>query len=208
LKESLNDEKYRVKIDTIFEDDTLKVGEVFAQGKNKLDIILCAHLCHPAMVNDDLTGVVVGIEIMRPLLARKNLRYNYCFLIFPEPIGSIAYLSHNEENIKKMYGGLFLEMLGLENPHALQLSFEGTTVLDQCFKFALKKNDPFGWTDKFLSVIQNDERHFNAPGGRFPMLSLSRVLPRPSKFNNFLNNANGIYECFQKKQGIISALLY
>jgi len=107
LKESLHDEKYRVKIDTIFEDGTFKVGEVFAQGKSKLDIILCAHLCHPAMVNDDLTGVVVGIEVMRTLLARKNLRYNYRFLIVPESIGSIAYLSHNEENIKKMHGGYF-----------------------------------------------------------------------------------------------------
>ena len=43
----------------------------------------------------------------------------------------------------------------------------------------MKENDPFGWTGKFLSVIQNDERHFNAPGVRVPMLSLSRVLPRP-----------------------------
>ena len=31
--------------------------------------MLVAHLCHPAMVNDDLTGVVVGLDAMRALLS-------------------------------------------------------------------------------------------------------------------------------------------
>ena len=44
----------------------------------------------------------------------------------------MAYLSHHEELIPKMIGGLFLEMLGLENPHALQLSFAGNTEVDRC----------------------------------------------------------------------------
>ena len=41
---------------------TLKVGEVVIPGESQ-QTASCwsAHLCHPAMVNDDLTGVVVGV---------------------------------------------------------------------------------------------------------------------------------------------------
>lgn len=179
LKDSLTDDRYRVVIKTSFSYGTLKVGEVLVAGESEETIVLCAHLDHPGMVNDDLTGVVVGIEVIRALLKRRNLRYTYRFLIVPETIGSVAHLSHNEELIPKMRGGLFLEMLGLENPHALQLSFYGITELDRCFDMVLKEHDSENWTGPFQTIIGNDERQFNSPGVRVPMLSLSRVL-RPS----------------------------
>jgi len=175
LKESLRDDRFRVVIRSTFSYGTLKVGEVIAPGKSSKTFVLCAHLCHPAMVNDDLSGVVVGLKVMQELLKRKNLRYSYRFLILPETIGSVAYLSHHEELIPKMTGGLFLEMLGLENPHALQLSFAGNTEMDRCLSQVLKECDPHGWTGVFRTVVGNDERQFNAPGVRVPMLSLSRV---------------------------------
>jgi aminopeptidase-like protein len=177
LRDSLNDEHYRVRIKTDFSYGTLKIGEVVAKGSTDECIVICSHLCHPAMVNDDLSGVIVGVEVMRELLKRRNLRYTYRYLILPETIGGVAYLSHNEELIPSMKGGLFLEMLGLENPHALQLSFTGNTEIDQCFRIAMKHHDYHGWTGEFRTVIGNDERQFNAPGVRVPMLSLSRVLP-------------------------------
>ncbi len=177
LRESLTDDRYRVVIRTDFSYGTLKIGEVVAPGRSSECIVLCAHLCHPAMVNDDLSGVIVGIKVMQELLQRSDQRYTYRYLILPETIGGVAYLSHHEELIPKMKGGLFLEMLGLDNPHGLQLSFAGNTELDQCFTLALKKHDFHGWTGPFRTVIGNDERQFNAPGVRVPMLSLSRVLP-------------------------------
>lgn len=177
LKDTLHDEKYKVVIKSDFSFGKMKVGEVIAPGKTDDCIVLCAHLCHPAMVNDDLSGVVVGIKVMQALLSRSNLRYTYRFLIVPETIGSVAYLSQNENLIPKMKGGLFLEMLGLNNPHALQLSFAGNTEVDLCFSLALKDHDPFGWTGAYRTIIGNDERQFNGPGVRVPMLSLSRVLP-------------------------------
>jgi aminopeptidase-like protein len=117
------------------------------------------------------------MKVMQELLRRADLRYSYRFLIVPETIGSVAYLSHNEELFPKMKGGLFLEMLGLEYPHALQLSFAGNTEPDLCFTAALSDTDPHGWTGAYRTVVGNDERQFNGPGVRVPMLSLSRVLP-------------------------------
>src|SRR5712691_6818006 len=176
LRDSLSDDRYRVVIRTSFSFGTLKVGEVVVPGRSDRSIVLCAHLCHPTMVNDDLTGVVVGIDVMRALLARPTPRYTYRFLIVPETIGSIAHLSQHPDLIPTMAGGLFLEMLGRDHPHALQLSYTGTTQVDACLTAMLRRYDPRGWTATFRTLMGNDERQFNAPGVRVPMLSLTRQL--------------------------------
>ena len=175
VKQSLTDDSYRVVIRSDFSRGALKVGEAVATGQSEECVVLCAHLCHPAMANDDLSGVVVGVEVMRRLMQRRSLRYTYRFLVVPETIGSVAYLSQNEGLIPTMKGGLFLEMLGLPHPHALQRSFDGGTEVDRCFALALRSRDPDAWTGAFREIIGNDERQFNAPGVRVPMLSLSRV---------------------------------
>jgi aminopeptidase-like protein len=180
LRDSLHDDEYRVVIKTDFSYSTLKVGEVVIPGQTDECIVLCSHLCHPHQANDDLSGVIVGIKVAQELLKRKNSRYTYRYLIVPETIGSIAYLSHNVALVPKIKGGMFLEMLGLDHPHALQLSFQGNTELDHCFTLAMKQRDYHAWTGPFRTVIGNDERQFNGPGVRIPFLSLSRVLPPSS----------------------------
>lgn len=175
---TLTDDSYRVRIDTEFSFGSVKVGEVVAHGDTEQCFVLCAHLCHPAQANDDLSGVVVGLAVMRDLLRRNNLHYTYRFLILPEMIGSAAYLSAHAALIPKMKGGLFLEMTGVDQPAVLQLSFAGDTPIDRLLTRALRDQDPEARAVPFGAAIGNDERQFNAPGVRVPMLSLSRVLPR------------------------------
>jgi aminopeptidase-like protein len=153
---------------------------VIVPGASDETIVLAAHLCHPGMAVDDLSGVAVGIDVMRALLrpAAAPRRYTYRLLILPETIGSLAWLSDHEDLIPRMKGGLFLEMLGLDNPHALQRSFVGDTVVDASFVAALQRHDPSGWIAPYRALPGNDERQFNAPGVRVPMLSLTRVLPK------------------------------
>jgi aminopeptidase-like protein len=177
LRETLNDEAYRVVIRTRFSPGTLKVGEVVIPGGSDDAIVLCAHLCHPHMVNDDLTGVVAGVDIMRTLLTRGNLRYTYRLVLLPETIGSAAYLSHSRNIIPSMKGGIFLEMLGTGHPHALQRSLAGNSTMDLVAEMVMRELDSEAWTGEFLSVILNDERMFNSQGVNVPMVSLSRVLP-------------------------------
>jgi aminopeptidase-like protein len=186
LRDALNDESYRVVICTTFEPGTLKVGEAIVPGESEETFVIVAHLCHPAMVNDDLSGVVVALDIARALggaagtaqaggRAGSPLHYTYRILILPETIGSVAYLSHHEGLIPKMVGGLFLEMLGNDSPHALQGSFQPGSQPDRCFNTVLRHLDPQGYNGAYRTIIDNDERQFNAPGVRVPMLSLSRV---------------------------------
>jgi aminopeptidase-like protein len=175
MRDSLKDQAYQVVIRTSFENGALKVGEIVMPGESDECFVLAAHLCHPAMVNDDLTGVVVGLEVMRALLAGSPRHYTYRFLILPETIGSVAYLSHNEALIPKMAGGLFLEMLGNDSPLALQGSFQPHSQPDRCLSTTLSALDPQSYQGAYRTIIDNDERQFNAPGVRVPMLSLSRV---------------------------------
>ncbi len=180
LRNSLDEEQYRVVIRSTFEPGTLKVGEVVIPGQSEQSFVLVAHLCHPAMVNDDLSGVVVGLETARALLNGPQPFYTYRLLILPETIGSVAYLSHHEDLIPNMVGGLFLEMLGNDAPHALQGSFQPHSQADRCFVSSLHQLDAQAYSAPYRMVINNDERQFNAPGVRVPMLSISRVLSRQS----------------------------
>jgi aminopeptidase-like protein/aminoglycoside N3'-acetyltransferase len=177
MRERLTEDRYRVVIRSEFSYGTLKVGEVVVPGRTDDCFVLCAHLCHPAMVNDDLSGVVVGMEVMRALLRRRDLHYTYRLLILPETIGSIAYLAAHPDVIPSMRGGVFLEMLALDQPHALQLSLAGDSRVDRAATAGLRRRDPDGWTTPFRSLMGNDERQFNAPGVRVPMVSLTRMLP-------------------------------
>jgi aminopeptidase-like protein len=175
-RDALIEPAYRVVIRSQFEAGALKVGEVVVPGKSRDCFVLAAHLCHPAMVNDDLSGVVVGLEVARLLLAGPRRDYTYRLLILPETIGSVAYLSHNEALIPRMRGGLFLEMLGNDSAHALQGSFQPDSQVDRCFNSSFMGLEPQGYQGAYRSIIDNDERQFNAPGARVPMLSLSRVV--------------------------------
>ena len=176
LRDSLKEDRYKVVIRSEFKPGTLKIGEIIIPGEVDDCFVVAAHLDHPAMVNDDLTGVVVGLEAARRLQAGLKPYFTYRFLFFPETLGSIAYLSEHEELIPQMRGGLFLEMLGTNAPHALQTSFQNDTSADRAMVTALRGLESDAYIDGFRSIIDNDERQFNAPGVRVPMLSLSRVV--------------------------------
>lgn len=170
---SFNKDKYRVFIDSRFEKGELKVGDFTIKGATDETIVLAAHLCHPAMVNDDMAGVAVLVDLAKQLKKRKNY-FTYKFMILPETIGSIAYLSQNEKIIPKLKYGIFLEMLGNDNIHALQLTRKGDTKLDEIARYVMRRNSNDFREGAFLDIVTNDEKVFNAPGVDVPMISISR----------------------------------
>jgi len=188
---NLQEEQYKVFIDSKFEKSTLKIGDLTLKGEINDTIVLVAHLCHPTMVNDDLTGVAVLVEIAKKMSQIKN-HYTYKFLILPETIGSIAYLSQNEEIIKNLKYGIFLEMLGNDNTHALQFSRQGNTRIDRITHYLLKQKFSNFRTGSFRKVISNDEMVFNGPGVDIPMISISRF-PYP-EYHTSDDNPNIISE--------------
>jgi aminopeptidase-like protein len=170
---NFTNEEYKIFIDSKFENGTLKIGDFTIKGESEETIVLVAHLCHPAMVNDDLAGVSVLVDVAIEL-SKKNNHYSYKCLFLPETIGSIAYLSQNEDLIPKFKYGIFFEMLGNENIHALQFSREGNTQLDKVASHILKKETDSSREGEFRKIICNDEMVFNGPGVNIPMISISR----------------------------------
>ena len=172
LKE-LTEDKYKVFIDSKFEKGTLKVGDFTIKGETDETVVLIAHLCHPAQVNDDLAGVAVLVDIAEEMSRRRH-HYTYKFLLVPETIGSVAYLSQNEDIIPRLKCGIFLEMPGNDNIHALQLTRQGNTRLDRLARYVMKRNLSDFREGAFRQVVGNDEMVFNGPGVNVPMISISR----------------------------------
>ena len=165
---------FEVLIDTSFEDGFLKVGEYVLPGSSKESIVLCSHLCHPGQVNDGLSGIAIGIALMKRLEKLNSRYYTYRFVMCPENIGSITYLSSRQEEIPSLKYGIFLEMLGNKNQLKLQLSKKGNTVIDRIAEQILEENVSVYGVGPFRQVIANDEINFDGPGVNCSMISLSR----------------------------------
>ena len=177
VRDQLNEPQYRVVIKSRSVPGWLKVGEWFLPGETEDCFVLAAHLDHPAQANDGLSGVVTGLAVMAELAKLPRRRCSYRLLITPETIGSVAWLSRHQDFIPQLKGGLFLDMTGLRQPPALQLSYTGDTQADQCLRHVHLAAEPDAWCAPYRGVVGNDERQFNAPGVRVPMLSYSRALP-------------------------------
>jgi len=149
----INKNKYKVFIDSKFEKGDLKVGEYTIAGKSDETIILVAHLCHPCQANDDLAGVAVLVDVAKELIKQNNY-YTYKVLFVPETIGSIAYLSQNEQIISKLKYGIFFEMLGNDNSLALQLSKQGNTKIDRIARYVMKKRLNKFREGKFREIVE------------------------------------------------------
>ena len=74
--EKLQGEKFHVFINTSFQDGELKVGEHTIKGQTNETVVFVAHLDHPFMANDDLTGVAAMIDIANELKDKK-LHFTY-----------------------------------------------------------------------------------------------------------------------------------
>ena len=174
--DELTEDTYRVHIATETFPGSVKIGEHVIPGESEDSILIAAHLCHPAQANDDLAGVAVSVEAAKRLAGRRP-RHTLRFLYFPEHIGSIAYLSRHEQLLPTFRYGLFLEMLGIAQPLALQHSKQGDTALDKALVLALRESGRPFLEGGYLHVIINDEQVMNGPGVDIPTPSLSRARP-------------------------------
>jgi aminopeptidase-like protein len=161
-----DDAQFHVELVTTLEPGTMKCLEYVLPGKSSESIMLNANNCHPGCANDDLSGCVVGLEVMRLLAGMEERRYTYRLLIAPEHYGSIFYLNRFGKNGIKW--ALFLESLGSEGPLNLQQSFLGDTMIDRVIQANV--ND----SHAFRRVVGNDETCWEAAGYEIPCPSLSR----------------------------------
>ena len=95
-------DKFRVVIKSNFKKKgNLNIGELIIKGKCKKEIIISTYICHPSMANNELSGPTVSMGLINNF-QKKISRYTLRFVFLPETIGSITYLHHNLNTLKKI----------------------------------------------------------------------------------------------------------
>ncbi len=113
IRSKLKPGTYRVVIDTEKKDGFLNYGVCDLPGDSEELFVISTYLCHPSLANNELSGPLALLKLYEALKNQPSRRYTYRFIIVPETIGSIAYLAHHGEELKKrMVGGMVLTCLG------------------------------------------------------------------------------------------------
>lgn len=82
-------------IDSELIDGSLTYAEAVLLGALKEEILFTSYVCHPSMANNECSGPALLTELIRYVNAMENRKYTYRFLLNPETIGAITYLSRN-----------------------------------------------------------------------------------------------------------------
>jgi len=174
LFETLSGGDYDIELRTARSHGTMKVCDFLLEGERPETIVLNAHNCHAAQANDDISGIVIGIEAMKRLSRRKN-RFSYRLVVCPEHLGTVFYLSRiGIDQARNFRSCIFLEALGTKGQLALQKSFTGDTFLDRAARHFLTSNRYDFRSEAFRKIIGNDETVWESPGFEIPTISLSR----------------------------------
>lgn len=168
--QSLPAGEYHVRIDSTLADGHLEYAECEV-GEGRDTVLLSTHACHPSLCNDNLSGVVVA-EALARALAGRQLRHRYRFLFIPTIIGSIVWLSRNEEAARDIRHGLVLTCLGDAGAFTYKRSRRGTAFIDRAAAHVVAEAG--GAVEDFVPYGY-DERNYCSPGFDLPVGVLSRT---------------------------------
>jgi aminopeptidase-like protein len=170
---ALRDDVYEVRIDSTLESGSLTYGEYFLAGASADEVLISTHLCHPALCNDNLSGIAV-VTALAQHLATVPRRYSYRFLFVPGTIGSITWLARNEARVDRVKHGLVVANAGDSGPITYKRSRRGTAEIDVAAAHVLRHaGHPFEVTD--FSPYGYDERQFCSPGFNLPVGCFTRT---------------------------------
>ena len=72
MLEALPEGRYEVVIDSTLAPGALTYGECFIPGEVADEVLFSAHVCHPSLANDNLSGLAVAVRLIGRLRARRN----------------------------------------------------------------------------------------------------------------------------------------
>ncbi|MDA9205669.1 DUF4910 domain-containing protein [bacterium] len=153
----------------------LNYGELILKGKSKKEILISTYICHPSMANNELSGPIVSMGLIK-YFKKKKLNKTLRFIFIPETIGSISYLSKNLEYLKEnVIGGYNLSCIGDERQNSCMFSKYQNSPSDEAIIDAYKilKIKKY----KIYSFLKrgSDERQYNSPGIDLKISSIFRT---------------------------------
>ena len=164
--------KYEVLVRTSLEPGSLTHGEARLEGDSGQEFLISTYCCHPSLANDNLSGPVLWALLLREL-GKRTLRHSYRFIIVPETIGAIAFLSRNQEAAENFSGAFVLTTCAGPGPFGYKESFCGDAAVDRAARAALAQagldHIPYPF-----DINGSDEKHFSAPWFRVPTGSITK----------------------------------
>ena len=113
--EDLTDDRYEVCVDTSLDPGRLTYGELVLRGRSTDEVLISAHICHPSLSNDNLSGISVAAALATCLMEEQT-ELTYRFLFAPATLGPIVWLSRNEAIVPKIRHGVVLACIGVSGP--------------------------------------------------------------------------------------------
>lgn len=159
---TLEDGEYEVYIDATLEVGHLTYGECYLPGHTSDEVLISCHVCHPALANDNLSGLTVATHLAE-ILSKQHLRYSYRFLFIPGTIGAITWLARNRESAMNIHHGLVLTCLGDEGELHYKKSRRGDAEIDRTAAHVLRVQSASAEILEF-SPYGYDERQYCSPG--------------------------------------------
>lgn len=213
LRDSLKPGTYHMVIKSRHFDGVLNYAELLLPGKSEKEVLLSTYICHPSMANNELSGPVLGTQLIKWLKTLdRNLTYR--LVIVPETIGSIVYLSKNLQELKKnVIAGFVLSCVGDDRAYSYIETRNADTLADKVMQNVLHYHAPEYKQYSFLER-GSDERQYNAPGVDLPVCGFCR-----SKYGEYpeyhtsadnmdMITPEGLQGAFEVMKQVIMALEY
>ena len=159
-------------IDSTLAPGNLTYTECTVPGFTSEEAIVYTHTCHPSLANDNLSGIAAVAVLARELRAERP-RLTWRFVFGPGTIGSLAWLSRNEQRLGLVRTGLTVGLLGDGGALTYKRSRRGNCVTDRAAEHVLRGLAPDARIVDF-EPYGYDERQFCAPGFDLPVGRLTR----------------------------------
>jgi aminopeptidase-like protein len=179
---------YEVVIDSTLEPGHLTYGEVVLDGAVDDEVLISTYVCHPALANDNLSGIVVAAMVAKEL-ARRRLHHTYRLVWAPGTIGPLCWLHQNRDRLDRIRHGLTVSCIGDDGGFTYKRSRRGNADVDRAVATVLRDAgaphrvldwEPWG----------GDERQFCSPGFDLPVGTLMRT-PH-GEFDGYHTSADGL----------------
>ena len=175
LKNLDKNDTYRVFIDSSFSKGSLSMGEkkILGNCKNAKNYLFTTYPCHPSLGNDNLSGIVLWALLLREM-KKVKLRNNYRFVIHPETIGAVTYLSMNESEMLNIEGGFVITTVAGPGQIGFKKTFKHDSIIDIVTELTLKEKNIDYKKYFFDADAGSDERQYSSQFFNIPMATISK----------------------------------
>ena len=135
-------------------------------------MLISAHVCHPSLANDNLSGIAVA-TFLAQALAGIDRHYTYRFVFAPSTIGVITWLAQREAVTARISHGLVISGVGDPGDYNYKRSRRGDAQIDGVMAYVLGQSGLAHHVNPFMPYGY-DERQYCSPGFNLPVGCFSR----------------------------------